>query len=381
MNQVTQRAIIAATSRNMATTADYFGGTIRKRHKKPSYLRTVPPVTPTGGRFTVTMVPGIGAGPQMMKQLMKVFEAAGAPIDFEVIEDIKATKNIISSIKRNGVAIKGHIPELPDHASNTTLRTLLDLYTYKVHIRSYPNVRSKIDNLDVYVFRQNIEGEYAMLEHSPKPGIVESLKIITRETTERFAYWAYGFARKHMRKKITIIHKANIMKLADGLFLKTIQHIGKEFPDIKTENMIVDNCSMQIVKDPHAFDVLLTPNLYGNIVISIFCGLIGGHGLISGENISDDNAVFEVGLRHIALQDPVYFNPIAMLNAGVEMLLYLKKDAYANLIAEAVYSTLVEDKCHTPDLGGEATSSDVVNNVICRMKETLNREPLPSIFL
>ncbi|CAG9858784.1 unnamed protein product [Phyllotreta striolata] len=344
----------------------------RKRHR-PTYLQVAPPIKPVKGKFTVTMLPGVATGPQMMEYIQEVYKAVNAPIIFERIDDMKATDKILASIRKNRVAIKGHIPEIPETASNITLRSNLNMYVYKVHIVSYPNVRSRIQNMDIIVFRQNIEGEYSLLEHTPKPGIVEGLKIISRKTTRKFAQWAYGVARREKRKKVSIVHKANIMKLTDGLFMETIEEIGRDYPEIKTEKVIIDDCSHKAVRVPHSFDVIITPNLYGNILISIFCGLIGGHGLISGQNFSDECGIFEVGLRHLAFEDEMYVNPVAIINAGANLLLFLKQDYLAKIIFKAVYLTLVEDKCHTPDLGGKATSSEVVERVICRLKELAAR--------
>ncbi|KAG5862789.1 hypothetical protein JTB14_013576 [Gonioctena quinquepunctata] len=283
----------------MSTASDIFIGRVRNKDMPvPSRL----PLPTYGGRHIVTMLPGIGAGPQMMEYVKQIYQAAYIPVDFEVIDDEDPGDMALNSIRRNCVAIKGHIPALADTASNVTLRSHLDLFVYLVHCKSYPNIKARMHDLDIYVFRQNTEGEYAMLEHESKPGIVESMKIITKDNTLRFARWALEFARRERRKKVTVVHKANIMKLSDGLFLKTVLEVAEDYPDLEVNSMIVDNCCMQIVSNPKIFDVIITPNLYGNIVTNVICGLIGGPGLFSGQNYGDYNAVFEVASRHITFQ-------------------------------------------------------------------------------
>ncbi|CAH1117587.1 unnamed protein product [Phaedon cochleariae] len=352
--------------RTFASTSDIFAGIVRNKNVEgPDNL---PPPT-YGGRHIVTMLPGIGSGPQMMEYVKDVYRAAYVPIDFEIIEKEDSDDIALKSVKRNGVAIKGHIPSLADTTSNVTFRSHLDLYVYLVHCKSYPNIECRIPGLDICVFRQNTEGEYAMLEHESKPGIVESLKVITKTNTDRFARWAFDYARKQGRKKITVVHKANIMKLSDGLFLKTVLEVAKEYPEFEVNDLIVDNCCMQIVSKPQEFDLILTPNLYGNIVTNIICGLIGGPGLFSGQNYGETSAVFEVASRHISFEDSRYVNPVAMLNASINLLYHLGKKNHARLIKKAIYKTLVEEKIHTPDIGGTHTGQEVVESIKRNIKE------------
>ncbi|VEN36616.1 unnamed protein product [Callosobruchus maculatus] len=372
MNKALPKLCASQSARSLATAADIFAG-LRKARAKPA--KRIHPVPTYGGRHIVTMLPGIGSGPKMMEYVKEVFKAAYVPIDFEII-DINIEKEdqinfALSSMIRNGVGIKGHIPVLADTSSNVTFRSHLDLFVYLVHCKSYPNIRSRVQDLDVVVFRQNTEGEYAMLEHESKAGMVESLKIITKDNTERFARWAFEFAMAEGRKKVTVVHKANIMKLSDGLFLKTVLDVAKEYPEIEVNDLIVDNCCMQLVSRPHSFDVILTPNLYGNVITSIICGLIGGPGLMSGQNYGDSSAVFEVASRHISFDDEKYVNPVAMINAGIDMLTYLKKDAHASIIRNAVYNTLVHDKIHTPDIGGANTGSEMMEAIKSNIRQEL----------
>lgn len=264
------------------------------QHKNPIQKRIAPiPKAQYGGRHTVTMLPGGGIGSELMNYVREIFRYAGVPVDFEVVDiDPNSESNddleyAITSMKRNGVAIKGNIETKSEAAGvvsrNVALRNELDLFVNVLHCKSYPGIRSHHQDVDLYVIRQNTEGEYAMLEHESVPGVVESLKIMTDEGAERLSRFAFEFARHNGRKKLTTIHKANIMKLSDGLFLKVSQRVAKEYPDIVHENMIIDNTCMQLVSKPGQFDCLLTTNLYGSICSNVICGLIGGAGLYSGE--------------------------------------------------------------------------------------------------
>lgn len=194
-----------------------------------------------------------------------------------------------------------------------------------------------------------ISGEYAMLEHESVPGVVESMKIMTEESTERLSRYAFEFARRNGRKKVTTIHKANIMKLSDGLFLNVSKQVAKDYPDIEHNEMIIDNTCMQLVARPHQFDVLLTTNLYGSITSNVICGLIGGAGLTSGRNYGDHYAIFEPGTRNTgsSIAGKNIANPFAMLHASVDMLNHLGHTQHAKAIDDAIYQTLVVDKIHT----------------------------------
>lgn len=239
------------------------------------------------------MLPGGGIGAELMNYVREIFRYAGVPVDFEVIDiDPHSESNddleyAITTIKRNGVAIKGNIETKSEATGvlsrNVAIRNELDLFVNVLHCKSFPSVRSHYQDVDLIVIRQNTEGEYAMLEHESVSGVVESMKIMTDEASERLARFTFEFARNNGRKKVTTIHKANIMKLSDGLFLKVSQRVAKDYPDIEHDNMIIDNTCMQLVARPKQFDVLLTTNLYGSICSNVICGLIGGAGLYSGE--------------------------------------------------------------------------------------------------
>uniref|UniRef100_Q9U6V3 Isocitrate dehydrogenase [NAD] subunit, mitochondrial n=1 Tax=Strongyloides stercoralis TaxID=6248 RepID=Q9U6V3_STRER len=331
-----------------------------------------------GGRHTVTLLPGDGIGPEMLDIVQKIFTFANVPVDFEECQlDSKPTSpesdldNAIMSIQRNGVAIKGNIETKYDDpifkSRNVELRRRLDLFANVLHCVSIPTIPTRHKGINIVMIRENTEGEYSGHEHETVNGVVESLKICTREKLERISRFAFDYAIAHNRKKITAVHKANIQKLADGLFLKVVGEIAeKEYPSITFDSMIVDNASMQLVSRPQQFDIMLMPNLYGNIISNIACGLVGGPGLVSGMNIGDKYAVFETGTRNtgsgIAGQDIA--NPTAFIRAGVDMLHYLGLTEYANLISDALFDAIVIKRLHTKDIGGTAKTSDVVNAVM-----------------
>uniref|UniRef100_A0A0N4ZJG6 Isocitrate dehydrogenase [NAD] subunit, mitochondrial n=1 Tax=Parastrongyloides trichosuri TaxID=131310 RepID=A0A0N4ZJG6_PARTI len=339
-----------------------------------------------GGRHTVTALPGDGIGPEMLGIVQKIFSFANVPVDFEECQlDSKPTSpesdldNAIMSIKRNGIALKGNIETKYDDpmfkSRNVELRRRLDLYANVLHCISIPTIPARHKGINIVMIRENTEGEYSGHEHETVAGVVESLKICTREKLERISRFAFEYALAHNRKKITAVHKANIQKLADGLFLNIVSDMAKnEFPMINFESMIVDNASMQLVSRPQQFDIMLMPNLYGNIISNIACGLVGGPGLVSGMNIGDHYAVFETGTRNtgsgIAGQDVA--NPTAFIRASVDMLHYLGLTDYADLISDALFDAIVIKRLHTQDIGGTAKTSDIVNAVM-RNIETFSK--------
>lgn len=337
-----------------------------------------------GGRHTVTMMPGDGIGPEMMGYVRQVFSLIGAPVDFEEIKLDPTTdnyadlNNAISSIKRNGCAIKGNIESRMNQphikSRNVEMRNALDLFVNVVNCKSMDGVETRHRNIDIVVVRQNTEGEYAMLEHENVPGVVESLKIVTEKNTERLCRYAFDYARANNRKKVTIVHKANIMKLTDGLFLATGQRVAKDYPDIECNQMIIDNCCMQLVSNPWQFDVMVLTNLYGTIVSNLVSGLIGGPGITAGKNFGPDYAIFEPGTRNTgsSLVGSNAANPCAMLRAGADLLRYLDMPEKASVIDKAVTKTLSLDKIHTKDLGGSATSTEVMDNVISHIQHQLS---------
>ncbi|KAM7287317.1 putative isocitrate dehydrogenase [Ixodes scapularis] len=338
--------------------------------------RTLHRKSKIGGRFFVTLLPGHGIGPEMMRHVEAIFACGKVPVDFETIivdanvGDASSMDHAIKSIRRNGVALKGNIEttsySMTVEPRNLLLRNKLELYVNVVHCRNHPGINTKHKGVDIVVIRQNTEGEYSCLEHEVTSGVVESLKIITWAKSFQIAKYCFEYARTHMRKKVTVVHKANIMKLTDGLFLKTCTEVAQEYPDIELNDIIIDNCCMQLVANPAQFDVMLVPNLYGNIVVNVACGLVGGAGVTSGRNYGKEYAVFETATRNTGtpLVGKNLANPVATLYAAVDMLKHLELWDHAVVIRRAIEKTVNRDKVHTKDLGGDATTSKVVENIL-----------------
>ncbi|KAK7101754.1 hypothetical protein V1264_020088 [Littorina saxatilis] len=333
-----------------------------------------------GGRHCVTLMTGDGVGPEILTHVQEIFRYAGAPIDFETVEINSSTTDAayleaaLLSVQRNGVALKGNIETKFDDAEfrsmNVALRSRLDLWSNIVWCRSFKGVNARYDDIDIVLIRENTEGEYSSLEHESVTGVVESLKIITAEKCERIARYAFDFAARNGRKKVTAIHKANIMKLADGLFLESCRKVSEDYADIKFSDMIIDNASMQMVSRPQQFDVLLMPNLYGNILSSIAAGLVGGAGLVPGMNVGAKYAVFESGTRNSgrSLKGKNIANPTGMLLASCDMLDYLGHHNVGALIRESVLDVIAQPQHQTPDMGGQATTTDVIQAIIDDIK-------------
>ncbi|XP_048486566.1 probable isocitrate dehydrogenase [NAD] subunit beta, mitochondrial isoform X2 [Plutella xylostella] len=331
------------------------------------------------GRIKCTLIPGDGVGPELVYSVQEVFKAANIPVDFEpfFFSEVNPTlsaplEDVVNSIARNKICIKG-ILATPDFSHtgelqtlNMKLRSALDLFANVVHVKSLPNVKCRHHDVDCIIIREQIEGEYSALEHESVPGVVECLKIITRAKSERIAKFAFDYAVKLGRKKVTAVHKANIMKLGDGLFLKSCEEMSKMYPRIEFEKMIVDNCTMQMVANPNQFDVMVTPNLYGNIVDNLASGLVGGAGVVAGASYSADCAVFEQGARHVfsGAVGKNIANPTAMLMASANLLAHVNLSTYSRQLKQAVYTVLTDGKVRTKDLGGQNTTKDFTNAVI-----------------
>ncbi|CAK9290808.1 unnamed protein product [Gordionus sp. m RMFG-2023] len=298
------------------------------------------------------MIPGDGVGPDLMQSVKDVFKSIGAPIHFEEMQvsEINPSMSVpfddvIQSIFRNGVALKGNIRSsqgmfLDDiQTLNMQMRRALDLFANVVWISSIPGLKTRHDDLDFIIIREQTESEYSALEHESVPGVVESMKIITRFKSERIAKFAFDFAVKYGRKKVTAVHKANIMKLGDGLFLNCCREIAKLYPSIKFTDTIVDNCCMQLVWNPWQFDVMVMPNLYGNIVDNLAAGLVGGAGVVPGQSHSNHCAVFETGARHPFAEavGKHIANPTAMLWSASNMLGYLELPKHQKWVKDALF--------------------------------------------
>ncbi|KAI3357830.1 hypothetical protein L3Q82_016213 [Scortum barcoo] len=342
--------------------------TCNQRHKS-TYT---PPPARYGGRHTVTLIPGDGIGPELAHHVRELFRFCCVPVDFEVVnvdssmaseDDIN---NAIMAIRRNGVALKDNQCEHQDGSEgkgtsrptticrpsyksrNNLLRTTLDLYANVMHCQSLPGVRTRHRNVDIMIIRENTEGEYSSLEHENVPGVVECLKIITKAKSLRIADYAFRTARATGRRRVTAVrsHKANIMKLGDGLFLECCKEVASGYPEISFDSMIVDNTTMQLVSRPQQFDVMVMPNLYGNVVSNVCAGLVGGPGLVPGANYGENYAVFETGTRNTgkSIANRNTANPTAMLLASCLLLDHLKLHAYASMIRRAILSTITETR-------------------------------------
>ncbi|XP_055954310.1 isocitrate dehydrogenase [NAD] subunit beta, mitochondrial isoform X2 [Patella vulgata] len=328
------------------------------------------------------MVPGDGVGPDLMASVQEVFQSAGAPVDFEeiFISEVQPAQSatvgsVVESFKRNGVGLKGIIAT-PSSFKGGVLQTLnmqirqeLDLFANVVRIKSLAGYKTKHNNLDFVIIREQTEGEYSALEHESVPGVVECLKIVTKEKSQRIAKFAFDYAMRLNRKKVTAVHKANIMKLGDGLFLRSCEEIAELYPSIEFETMIIDNCCMQLVSNPHQFDVMVMPNLYGNIVDNLAAGLVGGAGVVPGESFSHDVAIYEQGARH-SYAEAVgrnIANPTATILGACNMLKHLHLEFHSRLIEDAVYRVVKSGKFRTQDMGGYTSTSDftqaIVNNL------------------
>jgi isocitrate dehydrogenase (NAD+) len=331
-------------------------------------------------RHTITLIPGDGIGPEIVAATVRIIEASGVDIEWEThiigaqaLEKFGTTlpEATIESIKRNKVALKGPLttPVGKGFTSvNVGLRKALDLYANVRPVKALPNVKCRYPELDLVVVRENTEDLYAGLEHIVVPGVVESIKIITEKASTRISRYAFEFARKNGRKKVTAIHKANIMKLSDGLFLECFYNVAKDFPDIEADDKIVDNCCMQLVMRPEQFDVLVLENLYGDIVSDLCAGLIGGLGLAPGSNIGEAGAVFEAvhgSAPDIAGQGIA--NPTAILMSGIMMLRHLNEDAAADRVEKAMLDVFADGKFLTRDLGGTAKTNEFARAIVDKL--------------
>ena len=328
-------------------------------------------------KHRITLIPGDGIGPEVAAAVVRIIEASGVEIEWErhiagqqALDKYGKTlpDELLESIQRNKVGLKGPIttPVGKGFTSvNVGLRKTLDLYANLRPVRALPNIPSRNPNLDLVVVRENTESLYSGLEHEVVPGVVESLKIITEKASTRIARFAFAYARSEGRKKITAVHKANIMKLSDGLFLKCFEEVGRLYPEIERQSMIVDNTSMQLVMWPEQFDILLCENLYGDIVSDLCAGLIGGLGLVPGANIGEKGAVFEA--VHGSAPDIAgkgIANPTALLQSAILMLNHLAERAAAEKIETAMLKVFAEGKVRTRDVGGAASTDQFADAII-----------------
>ncbi|HYL83218.1 MAG TPA: isocitrate dehydrogenase (NAD(+)) [Candidatus Angelobacter sp.] len=331
-------------------------------------------------KHPVTLIPGEGIGPEVAAATRRVLEAAGVQIEWEEIagradQSTDQTKHVnqaaIASVRRNRVALKGPMATAIAGGApsvNVALRKSLELYANLRPVKNLPGVKSHFENVDLILVRENTEDLYSGLEHEVVPGVVESLKIITEKASTRIARFAFEYARRHGRKKIHAIHKANIMKLSDGLFLRSVRTVAAQFPEIQYKELIVDNACMQIVMDPLQFDVLLLPNLYGDVMSDLAAGLVGGLGVVPSANIGDDCAMFEA--VHGTAPDIAgkgLANPTALLMSSILMLDHLGERTAAGRIETALKKVYLDAKHTTRDVGGSAGTAEFADAVIAQL--------------
>jgi isocitrate dehydrogenase (NAD+) len=325
---------------------------------------------------TITLIPGDGIGPEVTDAVVRILDAAGVSIQWERhlagVQALERTGQtlpveLIDSIRRNTVALKGPVatPIGTGFTSvNVGLRKALDLYANLRPVWNLPGVAGRFQGVDLVIVRENTEDLYAGLEHTVVPGVVESLKIITERASTRIAHFAFAHARKNARKRVTAIHKANIMKQSDGLFLESARRAARDYPEITYDERIVDAACMHLVMNPSQFDVLLLPNLYGDIVSDLCAGLVGGLGVVGAANLGTDAAVFEAvhgSAPDIAGKNAA--NPTALLLSAIMMLRHIDERRAADRIMRGLAAVLTAGAPRTRDLGGTASTSDFTEAV------------------
>lgn len=327
--------------------------------------------------YNITLIPGDGIGPEVMEAAKAVIDASGVDINWEIAEaGAKVIEEygtplpdyVIESIKRNKIAIKGPVTTPVGkgfRSVNVGLRQSLNLYANVRPVKTYAGIPSRYENVDLIIVRENTEDLYAGIEHKVGDEAAETIKIITKKASERITEFAFNIAKTQGRKRVTAVHKANIMKLSDGLFLNCARSVAEKYKDIQFDDMIVDAMSMRLVQNPEQYDILVMPNLYGDILSDMASGLVGGLGVVPGANIGEDMAVFEavhgsapdIAGKNIA-------NPTAAILTGVMMLRHIGEQVAADRIDKAVAKVLAEGKVTTVDLGGNAKTMEFAEEVI-----------------
>jgi isocitrate dehydrogenase (NAD+) len=325
-------------------------------------------------------MPGDGIGPEVSAAVLRIIEAAGVQIEWErfivggAAQDLQGASlpdAVIESVKRNGIALKGPVATPIGsgfESVNVRLRKILDLYANLRPVRNLPGVTSRYGNVDLIIVRENTEGLYSGLEHEVIPGVVESLKIMTEKACTRIAVFAFEYARKFGRKRVTCVHKANIMKKSDGLFLHCFELVAVNYPEIQHDQKIVDNTCMQLVMNPEQFDMLLMENLYGDIVSDLAAGLVGGLGVVPSGNIGHHAALFEAvhgTAPDIAGKNQA--NPTALLLSAIMMLRHINEEAAAGRIEAALNRVLEKRETVTRDLGGTASTRQFTDAIIANL--------------
>ncbi|KAK3318604.1 hypothetical protein B0H66DRAFT_533107 [Apodospora peruviana] len=333
------------------------------------------------GNYPVSLIEGDGIGPEIAVAVKDIFAAAKTPITWEPINVDPILKDgktaipdaAIESIKRNKIALKGPLatPIGKGHVSlNLTLRRTFNLFANLRPCRSVAGYKTPYDDVDTVLIRENTEGEYSGIEHVVVDGVVQSIKLITREASERVLRFAFQHAQSIGRKKVRVVHKATIMKMSDGLFLKVAHDVAKDFPDIEFDAELLDNTCLKMTTDPIPYNdkVLVMPNLYGDILSDMCAGLIGGLGLTPSGNIGDECSIFEA--VHGSAPDIAgkgLANPTALLLSSMMMLRHMGLGEYADRIEKAAFATLAEGKVLTGDLGGKSSTKDFTSAIIKKL--------------
>ena len=334
-------------------------------------------------KHTIVLIPGDGIGPEVSRAARRVLEAAGLSVDWiEMLAGAAAVEaglenvlpeRTVAAIRLHKIALKGPVttPVGKGFKSvNVQLRQKLNLYAAVRPVRSLPGIKTRYDGVDMVIVRENTEGLYSGIENEVVPGVVTSMKVASEAACTRIARYAFRYATKRKRKKITVFHKANIMKLSDGLFLNCARKIHEEeYPNIEYDEVIIDAGCMKLVQDPTKMDVLLMENLYGDLVSDLCAGLVGGLGVVPGSNIGEEAAVFEA--VHGSAPDIAgkgIANPLAIIMSGVMMLNHIHEEALGSKIKTAYDAVLAEGKSLTRDLGGTATTDQFADAVIAKMK-------------
>ncbi|MDA2913027.1 isocitrate/isopropylmalate family dehydrogenase [Acidobacteriia bacterium AH_259_A11_L15] len=334
----------------------------------------------------VTLIPGDGIGPEVSAAACRILNATGVKLDWEEVEAEPVTDRRgdrllhagwLDSIRRTRVALKGPMatPVAEGHRSlNVALRQALELYANLRPVRNLPGLKTRFDGVDVVIVRENTEDLYAGLEHTVVPGVVEGLKIVTERASTRIARFAFQYARANHRRTVCAIHKANIMKLSDGLFLNCVRRVAGEFPEINYQELIVDNACMQLVMKPEQFDLLLLQNLYGDIVSDLCAGLVGGLGVVPAANLGSEHAVFEavhgtapdIAGKNVA-------NPTALALSGAMLLDHLGEAAAAQAVRQAIHALYREGRHLTSDVGGSASTTEFTDAVVAAVEAAASR--------
>ncbi|MBI2680035.1 MAG: isocitrate dehydrogenase (NAD(+)) [Candidatus Solibacter usitatus] len=332
--------------------------------------------------YQITLIPGDGIGPEVAEATVRAVDATGVPIEWERVEaGARALAeqgqlipdDVFAALEANRIGLKGPTatPIGGGHQSiNVALRKKFGLYVNFRPVRMLPGLKTRFHDLplDLAIFRENTEDLYSGLEHEVVPGVVESLKIITRNASTRIARAAFEYARRDRRAKVTSIHKANIMKMSDGLFLKCCREVAAQFPDVQYNELIVDNACMQLVMRPETFDVLVMPNLYGDIISDLTAGLVGGLGIVPGANIGDHHAIFEA--VHGTAPDIAgkgLANPTALMQSAVLMLAHIGEREASVRLHNAIYQVYAEGTHLTGDVGGKASTTEFTDAVIAKL--------------